>query len=169
MDFPFEVCTECFEISGKNKSRVPRLLASKCLEKTRHKCVTVRVREVDGVLEPEIRPVPRAHFKGEFLLCDPEKCRRLKKGETCNFPHCFKEKAAWNAEKFGVIASLSPVTKTPTSPLATPIKIGIYSCSYSTPYTAAMMKCHSLSLRFFRLKFKHQRCAKAEGKNIMYK
>ena len=132
MDFPFEVCTDCFEISSKNISRVPRLLVSKCLGRTRHKCVTVRVRVVDGVLEPEIRPVPRAHFKGEFLLCDPEKCRRLKKGGTCNFPHCLEEKAAWNAEKFGVSASLSPVTKTPTS---RPIKIGIYSCSYSTPYT----------------------------------
>jgi hypothetical protein len=130
MDFPFEVCTDCFEISGNNKSKVPRLLASKCLEKTRHKCVTVRVRKVDGVLEPEIRPVPWAHFKGEFVLCDPEKCRWLKKGGTCNFPHCFKEKAAWNAEKFGVSASLSPVTKTLP---ATPIKIGSNSSIKDAP------------------------------------
>jgi hypothetical protein len=124
------VCTDCFEISGNNKSKVPRLLASKCLEKTRHKCVTVRVRKVDGVLEPEIRPVPWAHFKGEFVLCDPEKCRWLKKGGTCNFPHCFKEKAAWNAEKFGVSASLSPVTKTLP---ATPIKIGSNSSIKDAP------------------------------------
>ena len=113
MDFPFNVCTDCFERSGKSKSKVPLLLASECLEKTRHKCVTVRVRLVDGILDPEIRPVPKAHFTGEFVLCDPKKCHRNR--GNCKYPHCLKEKAAWNAEKFGVSAIFSPVTPTSSS------------------------------------------------------
>lgn len=123
MAFPFEVCTECFERCGRSKSKVPLLLQSICVEKPRHKCVTVRVREVAGVLEPEIRPVPRVHFKGEFVLCDPDKCVYKKRRIPCKFPHCLKEKAAWNAEKFGVgtpsPSAPSPTVKLPTSPPVT--------------------------------------------------
>ena len=103
--FPYEVCTDCFEESGTNKRKVPRLLKSICLEIPHHKCVKVRVRMKNGVLEPEVRTIPKAHFKGEFVLCDPDRCGRNKRGKTCSYPHCLKEKAAWNAEKFGVVSS----------------------------------------------------------------
>ena len=111
-----EVCTDCFEESGTNKRKVPRLLKSICLEIPHHKCVKVRVRMKNGVLEPEVRTIPKAHFKGEFVLCDPDRCGRNKQGKTCNYPHCLKEKAAWNAEKFGVVSSrVSPRSALPVT------------------------------------------------------
>lgn len=51
----------------------------------------------NGVLEPEVRPMPKVHFKGEFELCPGQNCQGI---EKCTFPHCLKEKAAWNWEKF---------------------------------------------------------------------
>ena len=113
MAYPHEVCTECFEEYGRNERKIPHLLESTCLEEEPHKCVTVRVRKENGVLQPEIRPIPKVHFKGEFGLCDPHKCSYIRRKKPCKFPHCLKEKAAWNAEKFGV---LSPVNKNPTAP-----------------------------------------------------
>ena len=99
MAFPFEVCSICFEKHGKNEAKVESLLKSNCLERpNRHTSVSVRVRRVDGVLEPQVRPMPRVYFTGHFVNCDPNRCR----GEGCTFPHCFKEKAAWNAQKFGL-------------------------------------------------------------------
>lgn len=96
------MCTDCFEEYGKNKDKVTLLLELKCLEPSGHKnSIEVRVHMTeDGILEPEIRPTPKAHFKGEFVLCTAEKCKD-KQGKTCMNPHCLKEKALWNAEKYG--------------------------------------------------------------------
>ena len=56
-----------------------------------------RVRS-DGSPRASIRPIPRAFFRGEFVLCDRGKrC----KGKRCTFPHSVAERDAWNAEKFG--------------------------------------------------------------------
>ena len=111
MDFPFDVCNICFENYGRNKAKVESLVESKCFRPDRHKSVTVRVRIVDGILEPEIRPMPKVFFRGYFVDCDPDRCR----GGRCTFPHCSKEKNAWNAQKFAVAVS-SPVTATPPTP-----------------------------------------------------
>ena len=110
------VCADCFEKVGKRKAKA--LLQSKCLEPSNHETsIEVRVRlTADGVLEPEVRPTPKVHFKGEFVLCPREKC----KGGQCTYPHCLKEKAAWNAEKFGFHLSGSATGKsseTVTRPL----------------------------------------------------
>ena len=72
-----------------------------CLEQSNHKDgVSVRVRITEEVtLEPEVRPTPKVYFKGEFVLCQGQpKCR----GTKCTYPHCLKEKAAWNADKYGL-------------------------------------------------------------------
>ena len=99
MAFPFVVCSICFEKYGKNETKIESLLKSKCLERpNRHTSVSVRVRRVDGVLEPQVRPMPRVYFTGHFVNCDPNRCR----GEGCTFPHCSEEKDAWNAQKFGL-------------------------------------------------------------------
>ena len=90
------VCSECFERSGHKKAKI--LLESICLDPSSHgESTRVRVHLIAGVLSPEVRPTPRAHFRGEFILCTKPKCEGLK----CKYPHCLKEKAAWNAEKFG--------------------------------------------------------------------
>ena len=79
------------------------LIEKKCLHPSAHKdAMKVRVYLDDGVLKPEIRPMPKVHFKGEFKLCSErgkqrKPCRGLDK---CSYAHCLKEKAAWNAEKF---------------------------------------------------------------------
>lgn len=101
------VCTDCFE-KYKKKDKAALLLKLKCLDPSNHKnSVEVRVHKTgDGVLEPEIRPTPRVRFKGEFVLCTAEKCKE-KKGKKCTYPHCLKEKAAWNAEKYGILQTLS--------------------------------------------------------------
>ena len=93
------VCTACFEKFGNDKAKASSLIESICLEPSIHDgsievCVYLTA---EGVLEPEVRPTPKVYFKGEFVLCGREKC----KGGNCTFPHCLKEKAAWNAEKFG--------------------------------------------------------------------
>lgn len=92
------VCAICYEDQGKAKATL--LLESKCLDESSHEdAIKVGVYLTgDGVLEPEVRPTPKAHFKGEFVLCPKKKC----KGKKCTYPHCLKEKATWNAEKFGV-------------------------------------------------------------------
>ena len=92
------VCTECFEKDDNEKAEL--LLQSKCLDKASHRdAISVRVSlTAEGVLEPEVRPLPKVRFKGEFVICSRAQC----KGESCTFPHCLKEKAAWNADKFGV-------------------------------------------------------------------
>ena len=104
------VCTNCFEKIGKRKTEAALLLQSNCLESSSHeKSIEVRVRlTTEGVLEPEVRPTPKVYFKGEFVLCTREKC----KGGECTFPHCLKEKAAWNAEKFGFRLSESALAAT---------------------------------------------------------
>ena len=51
-----------------------------------------------GTPRASIRPMPRAFFRGEFVLCD--RGRRCK-GKRCTFPHSVEERDAWNAEKFG--------------------------------------------------------------------
>ena len=93
------VCAVCFEEHGREKDKPALLLKSGCLESSIHKeSIKVRVQLTrNGVLEPEIRPMPRVHFKGEFELCSGKNCKGL---EKCTFPHCLKEKAAWNYEKF---------------------------------------------------------------------
>lgn len=100
------VCTQCFEIYGRSKKKVQSLLDSNCLQRSDHKdgnSVRVRLTE-EGTLEPEIRPTPNVHFRGEFVLCEGgPKCKGLK----CIYPHCLKEKAAWNADKYGLLAGES--------------------------------------------------------------
>lgn len=98
------VCADCFnKVVGKKKAKA--LLQSECLEKSIHtSAITVRVRlTANGVLDPEVRHMPKAHFKGEFVLCSKPKC----KGD-CTYPHSIREKAAWNAEKFGFYLPPAP-------------------------------------------------------------
>lgn len=94
------VCTNCFEKYGKKNNKATLLFHLKCLKRSSHKYRTeVNVHMTDdGILEPEIRPIPKSDFKGEFILCSAKKCRE-KRGKTCTYPHCIKEKEAWNAEK----------------------------------------------------------------------
>lgn len=93
------VCAVCFEEHGSEKAKSTLLLKSRCLEPSIHKeRIKVRVQLTgNGVLEPEVRPMPKVHFKGEFELCPGQNCQGI---EKCTFPHCLKEKAAWNWEKF---------------------------------------------------------------------
>ena len=102
------VCADCFEKVGK-KAEAKALLQSRCLEPSSHeKSIEVRVRlTADDIIEADLRPTPKVHFKGEFVLCPREKC----KGGQCTYPHCLKEKAAWNAEKFGFHLSGSATGK----------------------------------------------------------
>ena len=100
-----QVCTECFEKVGKKKTKAPLLIERKCLDRSNHDSVPqIRVYLTEkGLLEPEIRPIPKVRFKGEFKMCPGEICR----GQMCTFAHCYKEKATWNADKFGIdLASL---------------------------------------------------------------
>lgn len=107
------VCTDCFE-KYKKKDKAALLLKSKCLDPSNHKnSVEVRVHKTGGILEPEIRPTPRVRFKGEFVLCTAEKCKE-RKGKKCTYPHCLKEKAAWNAEKYGIWQWQAPSSGGPT-------------------------------------------------------
>ena len=101
------VCTDCFDRVGAKSAL---LFESRCLDPLSHeKSIEVRVSlTAKGVLEPEVRPTPKVHFKGEFVLCTREKC----KGGPCTYPHCLKEKAAWNAEKFGFHLSGSALATT---------------------------------------------------------
>ena len=113
--FPFEVCNVCLDKYGKSKHKIESLLDSRCLQQPiPHKSVTVRVRLTDGILEPRVRPMPKVFFRGHFVFCDPDRCI----GERCTFPHCSKEKEEWNAQKYSVYVSSSPVgapTSTPSS------------------------------------------------------
>ena len=100
-----QVCTECFEKVGKKKTKAPLLIERKCLDRSNHDSVPqVRVYLTEkGLLEPEIRRIPKVRFKGEFKMCSGKNCR----GQMCTFAHCYKEKATWNADKFGIdLASL---------------------------------------------------------------
>ena len=142
MAFQYSVCTHCFEKYGSEKTRALSLRHSKCLESDHKDGVYVRVRITeDETLEPEVRPTPRVHFKGEFVLCPGQpKCR----GEKCTHPHCLKEKAAWNADKYGFRAphtSSSTVNQATTAALSagewrrdryytSQSEIGITSCVY---------------------------------------
>lgn len=97
MAFPFEVCNICLDRHGKNKHKVDSLIESKCLRRLNpHESVTVRVRFEGGILEPEVRPMPKVYFRGHFVFCDPKRCI----GRKCTFPHCSKEKEEWNRQKF---------------------------------------------------------------------
>ena len=101
-NLPVAVCERCFEFEERDISTAkgPLLIEKKCLHPSAHKdAMKVRVCLKDGVLEPEIRPMPKVHFRGEFKLCSESgrPCRGLDK---CSYAHCLKEKAAWNAEKF---------------------------------------------------------------------
>ena len=109
------MCAVCFEKFGERKAKAALLLQSSCLEPLSHeKSIEVRVNlTTEGVLQPKVRPTPKVHFKGEFVLCTREKC----KGGLCTFPHCLKEKAAWNAEKFGFHLSGSALAATAGKPL----------------------------------------------------
>lgn len=111
------VCTDCFEKYQK-KDKAALLLKSKCLDPSNHKnSVEVRVHTRDGILEPEIRPTPSVRFKGEFVLCTAEKCKE-RKGKKCTYPHCLKEKAAWNAEKYGIWSPSGGSTRVTTGQCA---------------------------------------------------
>ena len=106
MAFPHEVCNICYEKYGRLRPDAEKLVRSKCLGRPVHKSVVVRVRVVDGILEAQIRPLPKVHFIGYFVDCDPDRCRR----EKCTFPHCSEERRAWNAQKFGLnIGSLPAI------------------------------------------------------------
>ena len=56
-----------------------------------------RTRDYGINAPPQIRPMPKVDFQGEFRLCNPLRC----KGKRCTHPHSIEEQAAWNAEKFG--------------------------------------------------------------------
>ena len=60
-----------------------------------------------GTPKASIRPMPRAFFRGEFVLCDGKRC----KGKKCTFPHSVVERDAWNAEKFGSKCTSATPTK----------------------------------------------------------
>jgi hypothetical protein len=113
MAYPFEVCNVCLHKYGKIKHKVQSLVESGCLlQPNPHKGVTVRVRIVDDILEPRVRPMPKVFFKGYFVYCDPDRCI----GESCTFPHCSKEKEEWNAKKFSIAVSSPPVSAPTSSP-----------------------------------------------------
>ena len=105
------VCTNCFEKYGEKKNKATSLLQLKCLKRSSHKYrIEVNVHMTDdGILEPEIRPTPKTDFKGEFVLCSAKKCR-ARRGKTCTYSHCMKEKEAWNAEKSPSDESTSSAT-----------------------------------------------------------
>ena len=113
MAFPFEVCNVCLDKYGKIKHKVQSLVELRCLRQPNpHKGVTVRVRIVDGILEPRVRPMAKVFFRGYFVYCDPDRCI----GERCTFPHCSKEKEEWNAQKFSISVSSPPVSGPTSSP-----------------------------------------------------
>ena len=94
---------KCFQVSlHSNEPRVgvEWAASSKCLKQVRS----------DGSSTPKasIRPIPRAFFRGEFVLCD--RGRRCK-GERCTFPHSVEERDVWNAEKFGSKCTSAMPTK----------------------------------------------------------
>ena len=95
------VCERCFDFEEDSAStRRLSLIEKKCLQPSAHKdAIKVRVYlDDDGVLKPEVRPMPSFYFKGKYRLCSEsgKPCRGFDK---CSFAHCLKEKAAWNAEK----------------------------------------------------------------------
>ena len=93
------MCTQCFE--EQRGTGGSYLLKKTCLKRKEHRggpSVSVRLTKEDA-LEPVIRPMPRVYFKGKFRFCSGRGCRGL---EDCTFPHCDKERDAWNAEKFSV-------------------------------------------------------------------
>lgn len=110
MAFQFEVCNICLDRHGKNKHKVDSLIESVCLRRPNpHESVTVRVKIEGGILEPEVRPMPKVFFRGHFVFCDPKRCI----GRKCTFPHCSKEKEEWNRQKFSPPPASLP---TPDSP-----------------------------------------------------
>ena len=103
------VCKKCFK---DNPSRID-LITHKCFQESLHLNESrVKVEWVSSSnylkqlksggalssLRASIRPMPRAFFRGKFVLCNRGKrC----KGKRCTFPHSVEERDAWNAEKFG--------------------------------------------------------------------
>ena len=92
------VCTDCFETV--NRAEASSLIERKCFDPPGHEGgIKVRVHLTgEGELEPEIRPMPKAYFRGLFTMCSKSGCKR----DNCTYAHCVREKKAWNVEKFGI-------------------------------------------------------------------